>query len=65
MRRLKGIVPVLVTPFNKDQTLDLDSLKKVILYLVDKSPGGFWVLGTGGEDMNLTFSERVPWLQPI
>ena len=59
MKHLKGIIPVLITTFNKDQTLDLESLVKVTQYILEKNPGGFWVLGTGGEDMNLTFKERV------
>ena len=44
MRELNGIVPVLITTFNKDQTLDLDSLVKVTNYVLDKNPGGLWVL---------------------
>lgn len=59
MQHLKGIIPVLITPFNQDQTVDYDSLRKVTQFIVDKKPGGLWVLGTGGEDMNLTFEERV------
>lgn len=65
MRRLKGIIPVLVTPFNKDETVDRGSLRKVTQYILDKNPGGFWVLGTGGEDMNLTFEERVRVAQTV
>lgn len=65
MRRLQGIVPVLITPLNKDQTVDHESLIKVTKYLLDKNPGGFWVLGTGGEDMNLTFEERVQVAQTV
>lgn len=65
MKRLKGIVPVLITPFNKDQTVDHASLRKVTQYILEKNPGGFWVLGTGGEDMNLSFSERVEVVQTV
>ncbi len=65
MQRLKGIIPVLVTPFNKDRTVDHESLKKVTEYVVSKKPGGLWVLGTGGEDMNLTFAERVEVAQIV
>jgi dihydrodipicolinate synthase/N-acetylneuraminate lyase len=65
MKRLKGIVPVLITPFNKDQTVDHGSLKKVLQYILEKNPAGFWVLGTGGEDMNLSFGERVEVAQTV
>ncbi len=59
MKKLKGIVPVLITPFNENQTVDYNSLVKVLKHLLSKNPGGLWVLGTGGEDMNLSFEERV------
>jgi dihydrodipicolinate synthase/N-acetylneuraminate lyase len=65
MKRLKGIVPVLVTTFNKDQTIDHVSLRRVTQYILRKGPGGFWVLGTGGEDMNLTFEERLQVAQTV
>ena len=59
MKRLKGIIPVLITPFNEDQTLDENSLVKVTEHVLENNPGGLWVLGTGGEDMNLSFNERI------
>lgn len=57
--KLKGILPVLHTIFDKDGCLDLGGLRKLVDFLVSQDIAGLWVLGTGAEDMNLTFEQRV------
>lgn len=57
--KLKGILPVLHTIFDKDGDLDLKGLRKLVDFLVGHDIAGLWVLGTGAEDMNLTFEQRV------
>jgi dihydrodipicolinate synthase/N-acetylneuraminate lyase len=59
MKQLKGVVPVLLTPFDKNGEIDNISLAKLVEHLNTKEIGGFWVLGTGAEDMNLTYSQRL------
>ena len=59
MRALKGVIPVLLTPLTADGDIDVKSLIELVHYLNGKDIGGFWVLGTGSEDMNLTFKQRV------
>ena len=58
-RPIEGIVPVVSTPLNKDENIDLIGLKRLVEFLINKKIGGLWVLGTGGEDMNLTFAKRL------
>ncbi len=58
-RPVRGIVPVVSTPFTEDEKIDEYGLKKLINYLIDKKIGGMWVLGTGSEDMNLSFQKRL------
>lgn len=58
-RSIEGIVPVLSTPLNKDETIDLAGLKRLVEFLLTKEIGGLWVLGTGSEDMNLSFNKRI------
>jgi len=59
MRELKGVIPVLLTPFTNNGDVDVESLSKLVEHLNNKDIGGFWVLGTGSEDMNLTFEQRL------
>ena len=58
-REIKGVVPVLLTPFTNTGDIDEAGLERLVAYLSAKDIGGFWVLGTGSEDMNLTFEKRL------
>jgi len=56
---IKGVVPVLVTPLTDSGEIDEKALGKLVQFLVGKEIGGIWALGTGSEDMNLTFAKRL------
>lgn len=58
-RKLKGIVPVLLTPMNIDSSPDLDGMQHLVDMLVNAGVGGLWALGSASEDINLSFSEKV------
>ena len=58
-RKLSGIVPVVVTTLNEDESVDQDSQEKLIKFLNHSGVAGYWCLGTGSEDMNLTFENRL------
>lgn len=65
MREVRGIVPVLLTPVNREGDIDTQALRRLVKFLVDQPIGGLWVLGTGSEDMNLTFSKRLQVLETV
>jgi len=50
---LRGIISVLPTPLNGDETLDAPAFKRIIDYVVEAGVHGVWVLGSGGELPNL------------
>ncbi|MEJ2374193.1 MAG: dihydrodipicolinate synthase family protein [Pseudolabrys sp.] len=58
-RELNGVIPVVQTPVHEDGSIDIDGIGRLIRFLADAGVGGFWVLGTGSEDMNLTFEKRL------
>jgi 4-hydroxy-tetrahydrodipicolinate synthase len=58
-RSVRGIVPVVSTPLTAEEDIDVPALKELIEFLNTKSIGGLWVLGTGSEDMNLSFAKRT------
>ena len=58
-RPVRGIVPVVSTPFTSNEHIDTEGLKRLIEFLIDKNIAALWVLGTGSEDMNLNFEKRV------
>lgn len=59
MRLLNGVVPVLLTPMTNKHCVDVPSLEKLCELLLTKPIGGLWVLGTGAEDMSLSYSQRL------
>ena len=59
MKKLSGVIPVLLTPLTEKGDIDKTSLVKLVKHLNTKNIGGFWVLGTGAEDMNLTYQQRL------
>jgi len=59
MRKMLGVIPVLNTPILEDGGIDAEGLKRLVEFLVNREVGGLWVLGTGSEDMNLTYNKRL------
>lgn len=58
-RQLKGVIPVVQTPVHRDGSIDTDGLARLIEFLNGTGVGGYWALGTGSEDMNLSFEKRL------
>lgn len=59
MRKIEGFVPVVSTPMTPSGEVDTLGLENLLGFLLGKRIGGLWLLGTGGEDMNLTFEKRL------
>jgi 4-hydroxy-tetrahydrodipicolinate synthase len=59
MTRFHGIVCPMLTPLNRDETVDQASLRRLIDFLVDGGVHGIWVMGTTGEFALLPESERA------
>ncbi len=55
---MKGIIPILATPFHDDETLDLDSLSRTIDFMIGVGVDGVTVLGVLGESNRLCDEER-------
>ena len=54
----KGIIPALITPVNKDGSLDLESLEKIIENIISSGCHGLFVTGSSGEPTNLSSKTR-------
>jgi 4-hydroxy-tetrahydrodipicolinate synthase len=55
---IKGIYPIVPTPFDDDGTLDLVSIDRLSKFMLQKSVNGLAVLGALGEGHKLDASER-------
>jgi 4-hydroxy-tetrahydrodipicolinate synthase len=57
-KMFKGVGTALVTPFHQDQTVDLDSLKKIVHHQLENNIDALIVLGTTGESPVIEYDER-------
>lgn len=55
---LSGIVPPLVTPLLDNETVDVESLERLIEHLISGGVHGLFVLGTTGEEQSLSYKVR-------
>ncbi len=56
--RFEGVFPILPTPFDDDERLDLESLHRMIGFMADAGVDGVTVLGVLGESNRMTDGER-------
>ncbi len=54
-----GVIPILATPFHDDESLDLDSLARMIAFNKTAGVNGVTVLGLLGESNRLTDDDRA------
>lgn len=58
MKELLGTGVALVTPFNKDKSVDFEGLKRLVNFQIDNGVNYLVVLGTTGEPATLTVEEK-------
>src|SRR5690554_858298 len=58
MKELKGTGVALITPFNRDFSVDVDGLKKVVNYNIENGIDYLVVLGTTAENATLSKDEK-------
>jgi 4-hydroxy-tetrahydrodipicolinate synthase len=59
MAPFQGIFCPMLTPLHRDETVDQESLRRLIDFLVDGGVHGIWVMGTTGEFPLLPETERA------
>lgn len=63
--RIRGVIVPILTPFNADETVDVESLRSLVGYLLRNGVHGIWVSGTTGEFANMSDSERVRSIKTV
>ncbi len=59
MINIGEVITAMVTPFDKDYNLDLDSCAKLIKYLIDEGSDGILLAGSTGEASTLDDNEKI------
>ena len=63
--RPTGIMPAMVTPFNKDESINEENLRNLVNHLIDQGVTGLVPVGTTGEFVNMTFEERLKVIEIV
>jgi dihydrodipicolinate synthase/N-acetylneuraminate lyase len=65
IKKITGIIPALVTPFDKYGNLEKKSAEKLLEKYVDERADGLYMLGYTGEGRVMTLSERKEWTELV
>jgi len=63
--RPTGVMVALVTPFNKDESINEDQLRNLVNHLIEQGVTGLVPVGTTGEFVNMTFEERLKVIEIV
>ena len=59
MKKLKGIIPVLVSPVTKDGGIDEQGYINLLEHTLRHPIGGYWILGSASEDFLMSYKDRL------
>jgi len=63
--RPTGVMPAMVTPFNKDESINEENLRNLVNHLIDQGVTGLVPSGTTGEFVNMTREERLKVIEIV
>ena len=58
IKKIRGIIPPIVTPINEKEDIDEGGLRKLINHCIEKGLHAIFVTGSNGETMSLTQQQR-------
>jgi 4-hydroxy-tetrahydrodipicolinate synthase len=58
MKKFQGVFPIVLTPFHEDGSIDVDSQKRLVRYLIDSGAHGLGLFGNASEGYALSGEER-------
>lgn len=58
-RRFRGSISPVITPFNKDESIDYDKFSELINWHIEQGSHGISVTGTSGEPSSMDVEERI------
>jgi 2-keto-3-deoxy-L-arabinonate dehydratase len=64
-RKLEGVIPILLTTFHDDGSLDLESQRRLIHYLLEEGAHGLGLFGNASEGYALSGGERRQLMEVI
>ena len=64
-QNIRGVIVPILTPLNSDETVDTQSLRRLVNYLIDNGVHGIWTSGTTGEFASLSDRQRLISMETV
>ena len=58
IKDFKGVIPAMVTPFDKDENVDENGIRSLVHYLINENVDGLYLTGSTGEGFLMDLEER-------
>lgn len=65
MKKIQGAYPVLITPMDKEQSIDWQGVVNNVNYFIDQGVAGLVINGSTGEFVSLSKSERFQMVETV
>lgn len=65
INNIKGVIPAMITTFDKNEELDFDRAKIFVDYLINKGADGLYITGSTGEGFLMNQQERKAYAECI
>ncbi|MDI6885024.1 MAG: 4-hydroxy-tetrahydrodipicolinate synthase [archaeon] len=65
MLKIEGVYPALITPFTKDDKVDMDGLRRLVEYVIEGGVAGIVPCGTTGESATLSHEEHKEVIRAV
>ena len=62
---IKGVIPAMITTFDKDEKVDLGRAEKLTEFLIGEGVNGLYITGSTGEGFLLTDDERKRLVEAV
>ncbi|MHC4474181.1 MAG: dihydrodipicolinate synthase family protein [Planctomycetota bacterium] len=59
INRMKGVVPIVLTPLKKNGDIDIESCATLIEFLIENGVAGLYILGSASENFLLDIEQRI------
>jgi len=63
--KIRGIIPPMITPFDKDEKVDCQAIKKMVDFLIKEGVHGVFPLGSTGEGYGIDFNEKRKVIETV
>jgi len=63
--KIRGIIPPIVTPFDKDEKIDCKAIERMVDFLIKEGVHGIFTLGSTGEGYGLGFDEKRKVIETV